>query len=319
MSRDGARLDVGLNNATGVLDIDSGRLDSVALRGEVTDDGRAAIGLTAEPSPELRRHEFADATGARDVTYPSLPSGWRISAQRLPVAIDDTGRHVAVVGVNAEIGKAGVFVLDTAASTWTQPPGATIDDVDTSTWGVQFSADGSTMVVRFHTGAAGSQGWDEIWHIGPDGTRQLVNPSADGSAARTGDSHLVDVTPDGRYVLFGSTSLDLADAAGNLYGVMFVRDVATGTTSPVRHDVVLDVGAISDDGRVVAFSGGSDGKTPRVGVRVDDSWTIVRPTPLEGESGEFVHGVAMNGRGTRVASTGGSGDVYLVDFDGTGR
>jgi hypothetical protein len=319
LSRDGAYVDVDLLAGSGRLDVATSHLDVLPLRGEFTADGSAIIGLTLEPTPELRRHVIGDSTGAHDLTYPTLPAGWQIEAGS-HVAIDDTGRHIGIVAIHLGLQRTGLFNLDTATGLWTQPspdiPAASTVD---RAWAQEFSTDGSSTVVQVHHGADGTSGQDEIWHIAANGERQLINVSDTGGPPLLGRSYLLDMSPDGRYVLFGSTSGNLAGVGGFLYGAVFVRDVTARTTSEVRYDVDPTLGAMSDDGQVVATAGKSDGGYPKLSNRIGDVW-VEHPLQDPRYEEDAVSGnLALNSQGTRLAYTSFFGRIHIVDFTGTGR
>ncbi len=68
------------------------------------------------------------------------------------------------------------------------------------------------------------------------------------------------VTPDGRFVAFGSNATNLVAGDTNGVGDVFVHDFSTGATERVsvasdasQGDNISDAAAISDDGRLVAF------------------------------------------------------------------
>jgi Ca2+-binding RTX toxin-like protein len=91
-------------------------------------------------------------------------------------------------------------------------------------------------------------------------TGQIVRVSTDGAGGQASASVQVDVSADGRYVVFVSSSPQLVseDATG---AAIFRKDVLTGETlriSPVAVDALGSNGArdpkISDDGRYVSFS-----------------------------------------------------------------
>ena len=62
-------------------------------------------------------------------------------------------------------------------------------------------------------------------------TTILVSANAAGDGTGSGPSTLVDMTPDGRYVLFTSTSTNLVSGATNGSSEVFVRDLTTGVTT----------------------------------------------------------------------------------------
>ena len=319
MSRDGARIEVDFIEGTGRIDVASGHLDVSSLRGELTEDGTAIIGLTPDPIPQLRRHVMGDADGTGDVAYPPLPAGWQISRERFGVTIDDLGRHIAVVGVNPTLGRVGLFNLDAATGSWSQPVGSlAMASLGTGRWGQLFSADGSTIAVAYSNDQSDGSGHDELWHIGPHGVAQLINEGTGGGPAPTGHSWLLDMTPDGRHVLFGSTS-ELPSVGGWSYGAVFVRDTVTGSTSMVRRDANPEVGSISDDGRVVAFAGISDGPFPTLAIRTGDVWSTRRPALSDPQADAVGGDLVVDRTGTRIAYSTLYGRVVVIDVVGIER
>lgn len=99
-------------------------------------------------------------------------------------------------------------------------------------------------------------------------TTQLITVSAAGGAAGNADSgntspvqRYIQLTPDGRFVLYPSAATNLVSAASGGTSNLFVRDLQSQTTTAVSINAAGTqlVGAepsasISDDGRYVAFS-----------------------------------------------------------------
>ncbi|MBI1178145.1 hypothetical protein GC207_11985 [bacterium] len=90
----------------------------------------------------------------------------------------------------------------------------------------------------------------------------LVSLSADGSAAASGESDSPDISSDGRYVVFASSSTNLVGTDTNLNSDVFLRDLEAGTTVLVSSNLDgvttsssgnSDAPAISRDGRWIAF------------------------------------------------------------------
>lgn len=88
-----------------------------------------------------------------------------------------------------------------------------------------------------------------------------VTATTNGEAPADAASHAVDVTPDGRYVLFSSWSAQIVDDDTNGEEDLFVRDRRTGRTTRVNvsstgaqaHGGKTIGGSLSDNGRFVAF------------------------------------------------------------------
>jgi len=94
----------------------------------------------------------------------------------------------------------------------------------------------------------------------PVSPRRISTDSAGLQSGGGGDTRVVDITPDGRYVLFASDATNLV--AGDANGVkdLFIKDVQTGITTRVstdsagnEADATTGFGRMSDDGRYVVF------------------------------------------------------------------
>ena len=82
------------------------------------------------------------------------------------------------------------------------------------------------------------------------GSTILVSVSATGDAPGNGSSSLVDLTPDGRHVLFTSTSSNLVSGMTNRGSEVFVRDLTTGVTTWVSTNAAgLLPGPLSSDSK----------------------------------------------------------------------
>ena len=95
----------------------------------------------------------------------------------------------------------------------------------------------------------------------------LISVARQGGITGDKKSVLIDMTPDGKYVLFASTGSNLA-ATNPTYGFLelFVRDVAAGVTTWVSHAFfkpyyACNSASISDDGRFVLYKLEFEGDT----------------------------------------------------------
>jgi Ca2+-binding RTX toxin-like protein len=91
------------------------------------------------------------------------------------------------------------------------------------------------------------------------GVTGLVSAAADGTPANAQSSYY-DMTPDGRYVLFGSSADNLVAGDANHAGDVFLKDILTGAVTCVSTDAsghasngAASGASISADGRYVAF------------------------------------------------------------------
>ena len=97
-----------------------------------------------------------------------------------------------------------------------------------------------------------------------NGTTTLISRSSSGAAATGGNSYYPSISADGRYVGFVSWADNLVPNDGNSTADIFVRDVASGTTTRVSeasdgadgNNESADVG-IAPDGNSVAFQSGA--------------------------------------------------------------
>ena len=316
MSRDGRRLDLDLLATTGQLDVASGQLTEMPFRGTWLDDGSGLVGLnSASPAAVVRR---SAATG-NETTAPALPDGWQIDVQA-GVTIDDAGRRVGVIAHQPALADTGAFVLDTMTGAWSRPDQQLGVDGMANSSGVQlFSADGSVDVFEYRRGPVGCLGCVELWKSGPAGLT-LVNIGRTGGPPTTGDTWLLDVSSDGRFVLFGSTSIDMEIATtAPSWGRLFVRDTVTGSTASVGDAIDPTVGSISDDARVIALV--DLGGTPRILPR-DAVGGGSFPIPASITPQDDIHpdsAIEISVNGTRVAYTDVNGAVLVADYLATGR
>jgi Tol biopolymer transport system component len=101
------------------------------------------------------------------------------------------------------------------------------------------------------------------------GTTTMVSVTSAGTPGNDNSSSS-DISPDGRYVVFGSWATDLVAQDTNDWYDVFVRDLRTGRTSLVsvstagtQGNLGGENGAISTDGRHVAFNSSSSDLVPR--------------------------------------------------------
>jgi len=169
-------------------------------------------------------------------------------------------------------------------------------------------------------------------------TTRLVSPTIDGEPIEiyTGG---VGLSGDGRLVLFTSGARNLIDGDTNFAWDVFVRDVARGTTE--RANVGSDgvqangqsgYGALSGDGRYVAFSSEASNLVPgdtnggwdvfvrdrRMGttLRVSRDGDDVRQSSLVDVSSDGRH-VAFNGQSSVLVSDRNGGATELVSVSST--
>jgi hypothetical protein len=142
---------------------------------------------------------------------------------------------------------------------------------------------------------------------------------ADGQA--DGFSRNADISSDGRYVAFDSTSTDLvADDENDEERDVFVRDLVAGTTTLVSVSSAGDAGngeseqpSISPDGRYVAFESDADTLVAADGNETRDVFLHDLVTGDTVRVSETTAGVEFEGAGDADVSTGGA----VVAFEGS--
>lgn len=172
------------------------------------------------------------------------------------------------------LGLAGVLVWTLAipGSIWALPPqnGPELVSVnndgqvgDNSSWPVNISNDGRYVLFASRATNMGSARTNtESYYVHDRETNQtqLVNVSSDGTEQNGTNGPWTVMSGDGRHVLFTSTATNLDPAAPPNNSNAYLRNLDTGVTSIVS--VLPDgmfatnaqIGSISDDGQVIAFS-----------------------------------------------------------------
>jgi Tol biopolymer transport system component len=114
------------------------------------------------------------------------------------------------------------------------------------------------------------------------GTTTRISLGRDGGDAN-GDSHVTSLSPDGRFVVFQSDASNLVAGDGNGVRDVFVHARQTRTTERasvsskgVGGDKASGDGAISADGRVVAFFSDADNLVPRDADGIGDVFVRLR-------------------------------------------
>jgi Tol biopolymer transport system component len=146
-------------------------------------------------------------------------------------------------------------------------------------------------------------------------TTVFVSVSTDGASPGNGASYSPIISSDGRYVLFRSLAVNLASGsfiAG--YENLFLRDLQLATNYALTHTLssstASPVGAMTTDGRCVAFSGMLSAYAK--GLYVWDS-QLARLVYTNAVSG--ISNVAVSADGNRIAYATSS-TLYLVDRAG---
>jgi hypothetical protein len=294
------------------------RLDLTTWYSEET-NGRLLIGdgwgvIDDWSDTSVALYEFTSGTA---LLRAELPFGWALES------IDSTSRNgerVGVSAVNGAFAGTAAFLLDLRQG-WALRLDQYLAGHDltaTASYGALVSGDGQSAAFSYQDGPVGCTACVDVWWFRNDAV-SLASPTAAGGTSNNGDSDPVDISGDGRYVLFHSTALDLAGGpvSSRPQGQLLVRDVIGGTTS-----IVAGLGgignpfaaAISDDGTKVALpvdrlaSGG-----PYTFAAVYDSTTHLTTvlTPVDRDhvlsSSSYL---AMSANGGRIAF-----DVMLPNFE----
>jgi hypothetical protein len=232
-----------------------------------------------------------------------------------------------VTAVNGALADAAAFLLDLQVG-WAarlDQPLANYDATATASYGALVSADGQTAAFSYRDGPVGCSACVDVWAFLSGGI-SLVSPTAAGGTSNSGDSDPVDVSADGRYILFHSTALDLAGGPvpSSPQGQLLVRDLIAGTTSLVGGLGALGdpfVAAISDDGTKVALPvNRMAGNGPRPFAAVYDRntnlTTVLTPLDLDHQLWAWSY-LAMAANGGRIAFdvTTNVGEVHHTVVD----
>ena len=210
--------------------------------GEITADGGHVIHGYIE-TLWLRRLD-----GTQEAIV-ELPDAWYMQSLN---SVSADGRFVGITG-SRSADYAALLVDMSTGDVTKLDSSLTTDERASYSSGPVVSGDGQSVAFTFHDGPVGCQGCSNVW-IRTDNGLRLVNATTTGSRPTTGHSELHDVSGDGRYVLFESSSSDLAGAVTpgtHLYR----RDVTSGTTESIglhRSIGTASRATMSDDGRRVA-------------------------------------------------------------------
>jgi TolB protein len=145
--------------------------------------------------------------------------------------------------------------------------------------------------------------WDVFVRDVTAGTTQLVSVSSQGAQGNRSSNGPVDISADGRFVLFRSDATNLVAGDTNDFTDVFLRDRLRGTTSIVPH-VTVDVGGswlMSGNARYFAF--GPPGHSNEVGWYNRATGRTIATTVGEDESG--VSGISDDGRTVLVSGSAG--------------
>jgi Tol biopolymer transport system component len=130
------------------------------------------------------------------------------------------------------------------------------------------------------------------------GSTVLVSVNSAGSGSGNGASYSPTISADGRYVLFRSVAQNLAAGpftAG--YENLFLRDLQAGTTYALTHTTFAGpAGAMTPDGRFVAFSGIIPGNSAKLYVWDSQAASLIYTNAVSG-----IVNLAVSPDGNRIA------------------
>jgi Tol biopolymer transport system component len=193
---------------------------------------------------------------------------------------------------------------------------------------VDFTSDASNLVTGDTDGATDVFVRDRL-----SGSTERVSVAGDGSQENAA-SFGGEITPDGRYVVFGSDAYNFAPGDDNETSDIFIRDRQTGTTELVSTAVGGGTGnffstepSVSSDGRYVAFESfasnlvGGD-TNEQIDVFVHDRETgITERASVDstGSQGDFLSSEAvMDADGNLVVFSSNATDLVPGDTNGDG-
>lgn len=243
------------------LDLETEETAYLAVGNTLSPDGSTTFGFDSVSG--LTRA----TVGAVDVTAIPGPAGRWFDFGVTGVAADgDVALDLSRTGPTASRpipADLVAFRFDASTSVWSRAD-VGFASPPASTSGLRLSADGSVGVVDVVGGPGSCGTCRTVWDVsGP--TPTLISATATGEASASGSSTVYDLSTDGRFVLYRSTSVDLAGGIGDPAGRLYVHDRQRLTTTLL--DVELAAGynlpaSISDDGRSVALGVDADLAAP---------------------------------------------------------
>lgn len=302
------------SDATGLVPNDSNDVRDVFVHSRLT-------GVTERASVSAGGAEGHGASGALGAGGPRLSGDGRYVAfsSEAPDLVPNDGN-----------GTADVFVRDRVAGT-TERVSVAGDGAEAHGESVTPSISRDGRYVTFTSLADdliagdGNSDRDVFLHDRTTGATELVSVASDGTHGNFPSGGLgagpARVTPDGRYVVFGSFANNLVANDINGFDDVFVRDRVAGTTERVSvasggaegdgHSVY---GSISDDGRYVAFSSPAGTLAPSEGFAGSDVFLHDRQTHTTSRLSDAPGGAAANGASFFPAISGdGTAVAYHSD------
>ena len=230
------------------------------------------------------------------------------SADGSVVAFTSTSNDL-VPGDDMDDAAADLYVRDLETGTTTRESPHPASDFSCCTAVDALSADGTKVL--FHSTRDDltslpdtNGGYDYFLRDLVARTTTVVSVNVSGTAAGNGPSSgaLASMTPDGTKVAFSSTAYDLVPGGSEPGGIgLFVRDLATGTTTFVAGNVQWPEG-LSDDGTKVLFS----------------TWAPLVPEDDNGTTDDmYVHDLAAGTTTLVSANADGTGAGDRGSFSGS--
>jgi Tol biopolymer transport system component len=229
--------------------VDDTLCDSLGPLG-LSSDGRFAAFASNDPSLVPNDTNGKTDIFVRDIEKGEVirvsegPRGEQGSANSWPAVLSGDGRVVAFRSSSPEIvAGTNVWVVKEILSGAVEVAGPGLGELTN----MVLSEDGSMLAFE-----AGSKAY---WRHRPTGETVMVGVSPSGAPYMS--SHVRDMTPDGRYVLFRTA----------FPSQLVMRDVVTGTTTIEATGSGIEDAAVSDDGGIVAYTVGSPGLQASLVVR----------------------------------------------------
>jgi hypothetical protein len=229
----------------------------------LTDNGRDLVQVAVAPDGELTISKVNPNSGTENlIVVGTLDAGtWsRVGS----ISISANGRYVAFSALESTTGRQTVVVADTA-----NPPGFVLADValptvvDRRSADPSVSADGRYVAFATTGAAAGCTAGPDcgaIWVLDQTtGGLELVSARAGGTPS-TGVGSKPGISANGRFVAFVSDADDLVVGVTPRAPRVYVRDLVGNVTAavpgtPTAGPFGASAPSVSDDGRLVAFTG----------------------------------------------------------------
>lgn len=263
-----------------------GQANGSSYLASISDDGRYvafesdATNLVSGDTLGHRDIFVRDRTAGTTKRVSLSSAGTQAGAGCFWSSISGDGRYVAFYSTAANLtpmdtnGVSDVFVRDTQLNTTKRVSVSSAGTQATSiSWFPKLSADG--RFVAFNSDAnnlvAGDTAWPDVFvRDTKTNTTTRVSLTSTGGQA-TGTNSLVDISSDGRYVLFHSDASNVVPNDTNGVGDLFVRDRVTNTTTRVSvagaggtqaNGASYTYGGISGNGRFVGLTSSATNLIP---------------------------------------------------------